>query len=87
MKVLASVVRVGGVVVTAGLLMAGFIFHLRYGSRPDELEIRLVLFIAAFETTIICLGFGKVLDHLAESAEARKPKHPLSSGTLHAETA
>jgi hypothetical protein len=71
MTTFATGVRVFGALITAALLLAAFLFHLRFGSRPDELEIRVLLMIAAFETTIIFFGLARIIDGLADSAATR----------------
>jgi hypothetical protein len=71
MTTFAMGVRVIGAVMTAVLLLAAFLFHLRFGNRPDELEIRVLLMIGAFETTIIFFGLARIIDGLADSAAAR----------------
>ena len=72
MTTLATGVRVFGALMTAALLLAAFFFHLRFGSRPDELEIRVLLMIGAFETTIIFFGLARIIDGLADSAASRE---------------
>ena len=71
MRTFAFILRVVGSVATAMLLLSAFLFHLKFGPRPDELEVRLFLIIAAFQTILVSLTGARILDALAESRDSR----------------
>jgi hypothetical protein len=68
----ASVFRATGILVSIALVAAAMFMPLVYGEqRIDELQIRGLLCIIAFETVIIAVGLAKILEGVSVSLAQR----------------